>query len=277
MKNKSHKPATITLDMAEYERLRAIENRMDVYRAAIVTAIDDKLLPATHALKKIILPPADTGDVRRIDLFSAISHLIGTGLSIAALVILVVFSATQGKTWHVVSFSIFGASLILMYLSSTLYHWFPYPSTVRSVFRRIDHSMIYLLIAGTYTPVCLTILRGGWGWAIFGVIWALAIWGIIVKAAWLKIPRIISSLSYIFMGWLIIIAFFPLTKALPLDGIAWMLSGGIIYTIGVIFYTLDKKYPSKAWFNFHDLFHLFILGGSFGFFWFMLQYVLPRG
>ena len=108
---------------------------------------------------------------------------------------------------------------------------------------------IYLLIAATYTPVCLVPLRGGWGWSLFGVIWALAIWGIVVKAAWLKIPRIVSSLSYIFMGWLVIIAFVPLIKTVPLEGLFWLVGGGVIYTVGTIFYGLDKKHPSKAWFN----------------------------
>lgn len=134
--------------------------------------------------------------------------------------------------------------------------------------------MIYLLIAATYTPVCLVPLRGGWGWSIFGVIWALAIWGIVVKAAWLKIPRIVSSLSYIFMGWLVVIAFVPMIKIVPWQGLLWLVGGGLVYTIGTIFYGLDKKHPSKAWFNFHDLFHLFIIGGSFCHFWFMLWYIM---
>jgi hemolysin III len=214
---------------------------------------------------------------RRIDHFSAISHLIGMVLSVVALVVLVVLAARRGTAWHVVSFAIFGASLILMYLSSALYHFAPNPSPVRQVLRRIDHVMIYVQIAGTYTPVCLTVLRGAWGWSLLGVVWAIAIWGIIVKGAWLKIPRAVSTLSYLIMGWLVLIAIYPLAKAIPSGGLWWMAGAGFFYTTGVLFYTLDKKFPSNAWFNFHDLFHLFILGGSFCFFWMMLKYILPDG
>lgn len=271
LKNKKEKAFAVVLDIGEYDRLKKAEQEKEYYRGALEERI---LYEKKGVARKVPVPVPVDEKRRRIDLFSALSHLAGTGLAIAALVILVVNASIHGTAWHVVSFSIYGGSMILLYLTSTLYHWFPYPSAVKDVFRRIDHSMIYLLIAATYTPVCLVPLRGGWGWSLFGVIWALAIWGIVVKAAWLKIPRIVSSLSYIFMGWLVVIAFVPMIKIVPLAGLLWLLGGGAIFTLGTIFYGLDKKHPSKAWFNFHDLFHLFIIGGSFCHFWFMLWYIM---
>lgn len=262
------------MDYEEYERLQKLEEEKEYYRTLSENP-NAKIKKPAH-LKEIIKEEIDQNR-RRIDLFSAISHLIGIGLAIAGLVILLVESVIHATAWHVVSFSIFGSSLILLYLASTLYHWFPYPSRVKSFFRRIDHSMIYLLIAGTYTPVCLTALRGWWGWTIFGVIWALAVWGIIVKAAWLAIPRVLSSLSYILMGWMVVVAFVPLMQAIPLGGILWLVAGGLFYTVGTLFYGLDKKYPSRNWFNFHDVFHLFILAGSFCHFWLMLKYIMNAG
>lgn len=256
----------VIIDRSEYERLKTIEQECEYYKALSEAA--EAKLPAKKDKKK--LPEVDPTR-RRVDLFSALSHLVGVALSIAGLVVLLVLASMRATAWHVVGFSIFGSSMILMFLASTLYHWFPYPSTVRNVFQRIDHSMIYLLIAGTYTPICLVALRGPWGWALFGVIWALAIWGIVMKATWLKLPRLVSSFSYILMGWMVVIAFFPLVKAVPFSGILWLVGGGLLYTVGTIFYGLDKKRPSRRWFNYHDLFHVFILGAAACHFFLMLE------
>jgi hemolysin III len=269
---KEHTVAVI-LDFAEYERLKKQEEEREYFKQLSETGT----VSETAAPRKEKQPLEADPNRRRVDLFSAISHLVGVGLSIAGLVILLVMASTQATAWHVVSFSIFGSSLILMFLASTLYHWFPYPSKVKNIFRRIDHSMIYLLIAGTYTPICLVAIRGPWGWSLFGVVWALAIWGIVMKATWIKIPRIVSSMSYILLSWMVLIAFVPLFKAVPLGGILLLLGGGAFYTIGTLFYGLDKKHPSRNWFNFHDLFHLFILGGAVCHFFMMLLYILPIG
>jgi hemolysin III len=274
LKDEKDRPVAVVLDIREYEKLKKAEEDREFFRGALEEQIATGVKVVPSRIAKAVLAEKTDLNRRRIDLFSALSHMVGTGLSIAALVILVVSAAVNGTVWHVVSFSIYGGSMVLLYLTSTLYHWFPYPSAVKDVFRRLDHSMIYLLIAATYTPVCLVPLRGGWGWSLFGVIWALAIWGIVVKAAWLKIPRILSSLSYIFMGWLAVIAFVPLIKTVPWQGLLWLVGGGALYTIGTIFYGRDKKHPSKNWFNYHDLFHLFIIGASFCHFWFMLNYIL---
>ena len=205
---------------------------------------------------------------------SSLTHFIGFLLSIAGLVLLIVVASSLKTVWHVVTFSIFGASLILLYLASTLYHFFPAKSKAKRIFKKIDHSFIYILIAGTYTPVCLTVLRGGWGWSIFGIIWGLAILGIIIKSTNLKINCSVSTLIYILMGWIILIALFPLINSISKTGLIVLLLGGIFYTIGTIFYALDKTIPRTRWFGMHEIFHLFVLAGSFSHFWFMLKYLV---
>lgn len=206
---------------------------------------------------------------------SSITHFIGMLLSIAGLVLLIVFSAMYGTAWHVVSFSIFGASLILLYFVSSLYHLLPLESKARRIFRKIDHSMIYILIAGTYTPICLVPLRGGWGWSIFGVVWGLAISFIVLKNVDIKIPRWLFIGSYVLIGWLILIALAPLMKTISFEGLLWLLIGGTFYTLGVIFYSLDPIIKRTRWFGMHEIFHIFVMGGSFSHFWLMLKFVLP--
>jgi hemolysin III len=210
----------------------------------------------------------------RSELINSLTHLIGTVLSVAGLVLLVVFAALKSTAWHIVSFSIFGASMILLYLTSTLYHFFSHDSKAKRVFLRIDHSMIYVLIAGSYTPLCLTILRGPFGWTLLGIIWAIAITGIVIKSTGIKINEYISTAGYIIMGWLLVIAIGPLVKILPGIAIFWLFLGGISYTVGAIFYSLDKKIIISRWFGMHEIFHLFVMLGSFSHFWLMFRYVL---
>ncbi len=205
---------------------------------------------------------------------SSLTHFIGALLSIAGLVLLILFASKYGNVWHIVAFSIFGSSLILLYFASTLYHLIPADKKIKSVFRRIDHSMIYILIAGTYTPVCLIALRGGWRWSLFGVIWGLAIMGVVYKITTKKISGWIPVIFYILMGWLVLIAFLPLVRALPIKGILWLVMGGVFYTIGTIFFWLDNILPKKKWFGMHEVFHLFVIAGSFSHFWLMLNYIL---
>lgn len=205
---------------------------------------------------------------------SSLTHLIGAILSIAGLVILVVFAAIRSTAWQITGFSIFGASLILLYLASALYHFFPITHRAKNVFRRIDHSMIYVLIAGTYTPICFVLSSKPWGWTLFGLIWGLAIIGIVLKAVGLKINRWLAVFMYILMGWLIIIAFPVLLKTIPATGILWLITGGIFYTLGTIFFGLDKLLPRTRWFGMHEIFHLFVIGGSVSHFWLMFKYIL---
>lgn len=189
------------------------------------------------------------------EIFNSITHGIGTLLSIAALVILVVFAGLRGNAWHVVSFSIFGSTLVLLYLSSTLYHSFK-KEKIKNLFARFDHASIFLLIAGTYTPFVLTILRGPLGWTLFGIIWSLAIAGVIIRSIYLTRFRKLMVGMYIAMGWLFLIAVVPMVRNLPTASIAFLFIGGACYSLGVIFY---------AWRNLkygHGIWHLFVLAGS---------------
>jgi len=199
---------------------------------------------------------------------SSVTHGLGVILSITALIVLATLAARSGDTWRVVSFSIYGSTLIMMYLSSALYHSFQKPE-VKKVLRYLDHSAIYLLIAGTYTPFTLVTLRGPWGWTIFGLVWSFAFVGLLMTVMGAGRSRLLASLIYIGMGWIIVIAIKPLVETIPPGGIAWLVAGGLFYTLGVIFYVW-KKLP----FN-HAIWHLFVLGGSLCHFFAILFYVLP--
>ncbi|WP_432408790.1 PAQR family membrane homeostasis protein TrhA [Wukongibacter sp. M2B1] len=202
------------------------------------------------------------------EITNAILHGIGLGLAIAALCVLVVFAKIYGDVWYIVSFSIYGATLVLLYLSSTLYHSFP-EGRVKNIFEIFDHSAIYLLIAGTYTPLTLISLRGKIGWTIFSIVWGIALVGIIFKVFWVKKFVIFSTILYIVMGWLIIFAIKPLIQAVNKTSIILLVAGGASYTIGTIFYVWRRmKYHHAIW-------HLFVLGGSICHF-FTILFLLPK-
>lgn len=189
------------------------------------------------------------------EIASAITHGIGALLAIAALVVLVVIAVIKGTVWHVVSFSIFGSTLVLLYFSSTLYHSITHEGA-KHVFHKLDHISIYLLIAGTYTPFCLTVLRGWIGWTVFGVVWGCAVLGTVVKAITVGKHVKLSTLLYVLMGWVIILAIKPLYAAMNFQGFALLVGGGLSYTAGTIFFIRDHvKYNHSAW-------HLFVIGGS---------------
>ncbi len=200
------------------------------------------------------------------DPISGFSHAFGAVLSIAGLVILIVFAAIYGTAWHVVSYTIFGVGLILLYTFSSLYHLLNLKEKAMNVFRKFDHIMIYILIAATYTPVCLTVLRGPWGWSIFGVVWFLAVLGIILTSVWIKAPRWLTTSIYIGMGWIVIVAIYPMIKIFSslnaLNLLWWLVAGGIFYTIGGIIYGLKWPHLKNKYFGFHEIFHIFILLGS---------------
>jgi hemolysin III len=202
------------------------------------------------------------------EIANSITHGIGAGLSIAGLVVLVVFASLNGDAWRIVSFSIYGACLTILYTASTLYHSFS-SKKVKSFFQIIDHASIYLLIAGTYTPFTLVLLRGGWGWSLFGIIWGLTAFGIVFKIFFINRFNILSTAIYLLMGWLIVVAFQPAIENIPLGGLYWLLAGGISYSLGVIFFLWEKLRYS------HAIWHLFVLGGSTCHFFAMLFYVLP--
>lgn len=199
---------------------------------------------------------------------NVLSHGIGFLLSMAALTLMVVFASLDGNAWHIIGVSIFGASLVVLYLASTLFHW-SMRSQVRKYLNVFDHSAIYVLIAGTYTPFLLVTLNGPWGWSLFGVIWGLAIAGIVFKMFFTGKYDRLSLLIYVFMGWLILIAIVPLVQNLSTMGLIWLLIGGISYSIGAVFYLLNRL-P----FN-HAIFHFWVLGGSICHFFAVFWYVIP--
>jgi len=199
--------------------------------------------------------------------FNGISHLIGAALALAGLVVLVVFASLQGDPWKIVSFSIYGASLFLLYTLSTLYH--SLRGRAKQIFRKLDHVAIYLLIAGTYTPFTLVTLRGTWGWSLFVTIWVLAIVGIIVDSRHKEGSRAIQMVIYLLMGWLILAAMYPLVQALPKGGLVLLVLGGVFYTSGIIFYALDGKMNHA-----HGIWHLFVLAGSISHYLAVLLYIL---
>ncbi|MCC9295945.1 hemolysin III family protein [Clostridium sp. WLY-B-L2] len=203
------------------------------------------------------------------EIANAVTHGIGTLLSIAALVLLIVFSVEKGDKWYVISYTIYGISMFILYLGSTLYHSITNVRAKR-VLRIFDHASIYLLIAGTYTPFTLTILRSSVGWVIFGIIWALAILGIIMKIFWVGKYEIASTLLYIFMGWIIIFAMKKLLILLSPMGIALLVAGGIIYTAGAFLYMMNKI-PYN-----HAIWHIFVIGGSACHFFCILLYLFPN-
>ncbi len=155
-----------------------------------------------------------------------------------------------------------------------MYHLLPLSPKGISILRRIDHIMIFILIAGTYTPVCLVPLRGVWGWSLFGVIWGIAIAGIFLKIFWMNSPRWLYTLVYLTMGWLVIIAMYPLIRAIPLGGVIWLAAGGLCYSVGAVIYALKRPDVVPGIFGFHELWHILVMAGSFCHFWAMLRYVL---
>ena len=199
-----------------------------------------------------------------------ISHAIGLALSIVATVLMLVRASLYGNAWHVVSVSIFGASLILLYAASTFYHSAKDPK-LRSRLRVFDHATIYVLIAGTYTPFTLVTLNGPVGWTVFGVSWAMAVSGVVLKLFYTGRYNVLSTLMYVFMGWIIMFAIKPLVNSLPSEGLYWLIAGGVAYTTGAILYSIKQ-----IKFN-HAIFHMFVLLGSFCHVMAVYFYVLPGG
>jgi len=206
------------------------------------------------------------------DPMSGLTHFIGILLTVAAMIVLIVKS---GNPRQIVGFTIYGAGTILMYTFSTIYHWLPLGEKGTRVLRKLDHIMIYICIASVYTPVTLIVLRGAWGWTLFGLVWGIAVLGIIFKVFWISTPRWFTAGIYVLMGWIGVVAFYPLLKVFPLGGFAWLLAGGLAYTIGAVIYSRKRPNLWPNVFGFHEIFHVFILLGSFCHFMMMYQYVLP--
>ncbi|MFH0843328.1 MAG: hemolysin III family protein [Bacteroidota bacterium] len=206
------------------------------------------------------------------DLANALSHLAGTFLAIAGLVLMVVFSSIRGNAWHIISSSIFGASMIFLYMTSTITHWLPAGTRAKERFFIFDRSAIFILIAGTYTPLALTLLRGPLGWTIFGIEWGLAITGIVrlllKDHSYEEGVSVIDVLIYVIMGWLIVIFSGPVLRSAPFMCYMWIVIGGLFYTLGIIFFKVVR-------FRYHHLlWHLMVIGGSVSHFTAIFFYVI---
>ena len=202
------------------------------------------------------------------EIASSVIHGIGILLSLAALIIMVIFASRYGTAWHLAGAVVFGCGLIIAYTSSTLYHSFQ-KVKVKAVFRILDHVSIFILIAATYTPLTLVNLRGTWGWSLFGVVWGLALFGIIVECSSLRRFRLASVILYLGMGWIMIVAIKPMLVMVQTGGLLLLLAGGLAYTIGCLFYAW-RRLPYN-----HAIWHLFVLAGSACHFFAILFYVLP--
>lgn len=198
--------------------------------------------------------------------FNSISHLAGAIASVAGLVTLIYIALSQGNPWKVVSFTIYGSTLVILYLFSTLYHSFK--GKWKKIFQKFDHVAIYLLIAGTYTPFTLVTLQGDVGWTFFGMIWGLAMIGIVIDLLPQKGHRILPLIIYLLMGWLVLLVLEPLINNLPAPGFELLIAGGVFYTMGVLFYVLDSKHRFA-----HGIWHLFVLAGSVSHFITVAAYV----
>ncbi len=199
--------------------------------------------------------------------FNTWTHLAGAVLALGGSVVLIVLGALSGDVWKIVSFTIYGTTLVLLYSFSTLYHNAP-NGRMKAFLQKLDHNAIYLLIAGSYTPFSLVSLRGGWGWSLFGVVWGLALLGMLQETFFAQKGRKLSLLIYVTMGWVAIIALIPLVKVLSWAGFAWVAAGGLTYTFGIIFYLNDRKFS-----HWHGIWHLFVLAGSILHFVAILLYV----
>lgn len=204
----------------------------------------------------------------REELANTLTHAVGIALSIAGLSLLVTMASLHGDAWHVVSTAVFGTTLVLLYTASTCYHAFRRPETKR-LLRKLDHAGIFLLIAGTYTPFVLVSLRGPWGWSLFGVVWGLGVLGVVLKFWLAGRFKLASTLIYLGMGWLVLIAIRPMTEVVPAPGLWWLVAGGLCYTGGAAFY-LWKRLPYH-----HAIWHLFVLAGSVCHWTSVYGYVLP--
>jgi hemolysin III len=198
--------------------------------------------------------------------FNSISHSAGAVLALAGGVWLIMLAAQSGDPWKIVSFSVYSASLLVLFLTSSIYH--SVRGSAKDVLRKLDHCAIYLLIAGSYTPFTLVSLRGPWGWWLFGLVWGLAVIGIVQELLFAKGARVLSLAIYLVMGWLAVAGVKPLISALSWDGFAWLAAGGLFYTVGIIFYATDHKVRHG-----HGVWHLFVLAGALCHYGAVLLYV----
>jgi hemolysin III len=208
--------------------------------------------------------------------FNSISHFVGILLSIVGLVLLLVLS--NGEPYRTTSFAIYGSSLIILYTASTLLHSIKASPKTEKKLRIFDHAAIFILIAGSYTPIALVTLQKNyslWGWSLLSVVWGIALLGVIFKVFWIDAPRWLSTVLYLGMGWMSLVVIAPIAQSFAVGGIVWLALGGAFYSLGAVIYALKKPDFFPNVFGYHEVWHLFVLAGSFCHFMMMLKYVLP--
>jgi hemolysin III len=206
---------------------------------------------------------------------NGLTHLVGGLLAFVGLIVLLAKAASGGRVDQLVAFGVFGFSLIALYTASALYHLLPLSAAGTARLRLVDHMSIFVLIAGTYTPFCLLALDGAWRVGLLGLIWSLALCGILLKFLWMDAPRWLSVALYLGMGWAAVIAAPALFRAVPAGGMAWVLAGALVYSVGALIYGLRRPNPMPGVFGFHELWHLFVMAGSACHFWAVLGYIAP--
>ncbi len=209
------------------------------------------------------------------EVINTVTHMAGAVFSFLGAVLLIVLAASKGDPWKIVSFSVYGFSLILLFLASTFHHGLNLSERLNNFFRLFDYIAIYFLIAGSYTPVCLVVGRDAWGWSVFGVVWFIAAVGITVKSVFPGIPRWVSHTLYLSMSWVGIILMIRLIPLFGIKGFLLLLGGGVFYTVGAAVYYFEKPNPVPGKFGFHEIWHLFVLAGAFLHYLFMYLVVLP--
>ncbi|MDD2574718.1 MAG: hemolysin III family protein [Bacillota bacterium] len=203
---------------------------------------------------------------------SGLSHLVGALLSVAALAVMLYVAIANRNVWQIVAFSIFGSSMILLYSASAIYHLVNTSVRAIGILRKLDHSMIFVLIAGTYTPICLILLRGIVGYSMLSVIWSCAIIGIVLKMYFMNVPRWLYTGVYLLMGWLALVVIVPLFKVAGIGAVLWLLIGGLFYTLGGVIYAIKKPNIIPHWLGFHEIFHVFTMLGSVSHFIMILKF-----
>jgi hemolysin III len=207
------------------------------------------------------------------DPLSGLTHFIGICLAVVGLILLILESSDPVKPWHIATFCVFSVGMILLYLASTLYHWLPLSKVGSRRLKKFDHMMIFVMIAASYTPICLIPLRGPLGWSLFGCIWGIAAAGLFFKVFWIQAPRWLSTIIYVLMGWLAVIAIVPMARVLQPGAVFWLVNGGVLYTLGAIIYAVKRPDPWPSVFGFHEIFHVFVMAGSFSHFMMMYNYL----
>lgn len=209
--------------------------------------------------------------------FSGLSHLAGGVLAAAGLVALLAAAATEGSTQRGVALGVYGVSLVGLYSASAAYHLLPVSAAATARLRKLDHAMIFILIAGTYTPVCMLALEGGWRWGLLGIVWALALGGVLLKVREVGSSSWLTVALYLGLGWLSVAAVPALLRALPFEALAWLAAGGVVYSAGAVVYATKRPDLLPDRFGYHGLWHLFVIAGSACHFWALARYVAPLG